>query len=176
MDPEGDLRPKRGKPWGVGVALALSLLAATADTQAVGYPDLTGLLLGIFALLLPIFIILSVFNVGRRFTASLLVVFAVSAGTHLYCEHLDTLAEVNALPVIEAIDKYRLANGKYPDGLDTLIPVYIEKLPLLKPMDKTSSLKYEISTAGLPKLYFKNGLVFSHRAFLFSDREWRTYN
>jgi hypothetical protein len=168
--------PKRGKPWGLGVALALSLLAAVIDTQAIGYPDFTGLILGICVLLMPIFIVLSLFNINRRFTASLLVVFTVSVGTHLYCEHLDGLAEVNALPVIDAIDKYRLANGKYPDGLDALIPVYIGKLPLLKPMDMSSGLKYEISTGGSPKLYFKNGLVFSHRAFLFSYREWRTYN
>ena len=56
-----------------------------------------------------------------------LVIFGFVGG--LIAHHKSGLVDSAFAPVIEALDRYKTANGRYPDKLDALVPTYLSALP-----------------------------------------------
>lgn len=67
---------------------------------------------------------------GRTKAAFKLAVYALCLGG-IYLLHAVHRADarINAVPVIAAADQYRLAEGRYPDNVDELVPAYLPALP-----------------------------------------------
>ena len=155
-------------------ALVFSLLAFLYDGFVAGYTFLSAVLFLLSFLLLPIFLALAVFKIGRNTAKGFLVLLVCSFGTMAYCDWLDSVAVERAKPVVLAIEKYRANEGKYPDSLNNLVPKYVNSFPDLKPTGNSPKLEYEKMGSG-PILAFKNGAVFSRKVYEFWSGNWVTY-
>lgn len=53
-----------------------------------------------------------------------------------------SLVDTTFAPVIEALDKYKSTNGRYPDKLDALIPAHLSVLPSCPDSTKPGAAYY----------------------------------
>lgn len=159
----------------IPTAFAFSLMAFLFDGFVTGYAFLSTPLFCLSFLLLPIYLVLSFFKIGRNTAKELLVISVSSIASMAFCDWLDSVAVKRAEPVVVAIERYRINEGKYPDSLSDLVPKYVHSFPDLKPTGKSPRLEYEKMGSG-PILAFKNGAVFSRKVYEFWNRKWVTYD
>lgn len=154
----------------VHVALILSTLVFILDAS-VGYVFLSAIILIVCILHLPIFLVLSIFKIGRSTTLGLLILLCCPIGINFYGKRLDADAMKEAEPITQAIKRFKTHSGQYPSSLDELVPKYVNSTADLSPIGLQRKLEYRTEHLG-PILFFKNGAVFSHRAYQFWDDRW----
>ena len=81
------------------------------------------------------------------------------------------MAMGNATRIIQACERYREANGSYPDRLVDLVPRFLGSVPNAKYCLGDASYRYR----GPPvnTLAWTQVPPFGRRVYLFSEREWR---
>jgi len=85
--------------------------------------------------------------------------------------HMETVA----VPLIEALDRYREANKSYPESLDELVPMYLPDIPSCNPKSSTQGLGYFIDKdSGEYDLTCYIGMMFLKRQYSSKTREWET--
>ena len=159
----------------VPVALLLSAIAFVFDGFGTGDVFLSGLLFFIGLLLVPVYVVLAFFKIGRNTAKGIVVMMSCAIGSMVYCNWLDSVAMERAEPIVQAIKQYQTNEGKYPNSIEELLPKYVDSFPDLKPTGKSPKLEYEIVNPG-PILSFKNGAIFSHKAYEFWNGRWVTYD
>lgn len=121
-------------PWWRRPALLVALLLFTADALLLGQGLLAALLLvTVGGWLLPKALLL--FKVGRdvRPTIRVALLFSLTAVAIMVTINVNNhLARQRATRLIEALDLYRAANGRYPLVLDALVPRYVASVPHAK--------------------------------------------
>ena len=82
-----------------------------------------------------------------------------------------TIAMRNAASVIQACERYRQANGVYPEHLSELVPSYLSRIPRAKYCWERSQFEY--SGASRPGLRWWECPPFGRRVYIFETGTWR---
>ncbi len=121
-------------PWWRRPALLVALLLFTADALLLGQGLLAALLLvTVGGWLLPKALLLA--KVGRDVwpTIRVALLFSLTAVAIMVTININNhLARQRATRLIQAVDLYRAANGRYPLVLDALVPRYAASVPRAK--------------------------------------------
>jgi hypothetical protein len=79
----------------------------------------------------------------------------------------------NAEAIIKAVNTYYADSGVYPENLNQLIPIYLERIPSCAYRMLDSKFWY-FSNQGDPNLMWAVAPPFGRRIYHFKDAEWRT--
>ncbi|MGD9042789.1 MAG: hypothetical protein PVG06_03705 [Desulfobacterales bacterium] len=79
----------------------------------------------------------------------------------------------NAEAIIKAVNKYYADSGVYPENLNQLVPIYLERIPGCAYRMTDRAFRY-FSDQGDPNLLWTVLPPFSRRIYYFKDAEWRT--
>jgi hypothetical protein len=79
----------------------------------------------------------------------------------------------NAETIIKAVNTYYADSGLYPENLNQLIPIYLERIPSCAYRMTDSEFRY-FSDQGDPNLMWAVVPPFGRRIYYFKDAEWRT--
>jgi hypothetical protein len=81
-----------------------------------------------------------------------------------------------AIPLIEALDRYRVATKSYPDNLQKLVPTYLQELPGCNPGSASSGMAYNLdSNSG--EYYLNCGIgMFAKRQYSSKTKAWNTWD
>ena len=86
--------------------------------------------------------------------------------------HMETVA----VPLIEALDRYRNANQSYPDALSRLVPTYLPELPACNPQSANPRIAYNVDkVSGEYTLNCGIGM-FAKRQYSSKTRNWTTWD
>ena len=119
-------------------------------------------------------------KIGKIVNWILVVIIIVSIGSvlvpmSLVSEDKRRHMETVAVPLIEALDRYREANKSYPESLDELVPMYLPDIPSCNPKSSTQGLGYFIDKdSGEYDLTCGIGMMFLKRQYSSKTREWET--
>jgi len=83
------------------------------------------------------------------------------------------MGEKNAEAIIKAVNTYYADTGVYPENLNQLIPIYLERIPSCAFRITESEFRY-FSDQGDPNLMWAVAPPFGRRIYYFKDAEWRT--
>lgn len=104
----------------------------------------------------------------QRSFAILLVVCVLG---FVYSTTIDKRATERAQPVVDAIVRFKEANGKYPESLNELLPKYLDVFPTLKPVMSPPAIRYELMERG-PELSIDATGAFAHYLYDFEAKKW----
>jgi hypothetical protein len=101
---------------------------------------------------------------------------AVLATMHFQSEERRRHMETVAVPLIEALERYRAANKSYPDRLQSLVPAYLPELPGCNPRSASPGMAYYVEPkSGEYSLNCGIGM-FAKRQYSSGTRGWSTWN
>lgn len=83
------------------------------------------------------------------------------------------MGEKNAQRIIKAVNTYYADNGHYPENLNQLIPIYLERIPKCAYRITDSQYRY-FPDPGDPNLMWAVVPPFGRRIYFFKDAKWRT--
>ena len=83
-----------------------------------------------------------------------------------------SIGEKNAEAIIRAVNTYYAATGVYPENLNQLIPIYLERIPSCAYRMTESEFRY-FSNQGDPNLMWAVAPPFGRRIYYFKNAEWR---
>jgi Tfp pilus assembly protein PilE len=99
---------------------------------------------------------------------------AVLVPMHLQGEERRRHMETVAVPLIEALDRYRAAHKSYPDSLQKLVPAYLPELPGCNPRSASSAMAYYVEpNSGEYSLNCGIGM-FAKRQYSSRTKGWST--
>jgi hypothetical protein len=100
----------------------------------------------------------------------------VLVNMHLKGEKVRLHMETAAIPLIEALDRYRIANKSYPDKLANLVPTYLPELPACNPQSAKPGMAYNVDKAS-GEYYLNCGIgMFAKRQYSSKTRKWTTWD
>jgi len=107
---------------------------------------------------------------GVRFA----IIMVTSLLSLTYVSLLDKQIPSNAEPITRGIEAYKLANGRYPDSIEALIPQHLELVPSLKFALLQPPIRLR-NTDGVLKLTIESssGDAFAHYEYDFQTRTWQ---
>ena len=79
------------------------------------------------------------------------------------------ISDANAERVIEACEEFQVANGRYPDNLDELVPKYLSSVP--SPKYCLMSAFFYVNSQGHPMLWWTR-YGFYRRTYTFDEKRW----
>ena len=79
------------------------------------------------------------------------------------------ISDSNAERVIEACEEFQVANGRYPDNLDELVPKYLSSVP--SPKYCLVSAFFYVNSQGHPMLWWTR-YGFYRRIYTFDEKRW----
>lgn len=79
------------------------------------------------------------------------------------------ISDAHAQQVIKACEEFRVANGRYPNKLDELVPKYFASVP--RPKYCMMSNFFYVNSDGHPMLWW-NRYGFYKRSYYFDERRW----
>lgn len=128
------IQSRVSRPWWQRMTTFVALLLFAADALLLGQGLLAALLLvTVCAWLLPKTLLLIKVRRDAWPTVRLAVLFSLTAVAIMATININNhLARQRATRLIQAIDLYRAANGRYPLALDALVPRYIAAIPRAK--------------------------------------------
>ena len=101
---------------------------------------------------------------------------ALLATMHFQSEERRRHMETVAVPLIEALDRYRAAHNSYPDALQKLVPAYLPELPGCNPRSAGSKMAYYVDPrSGEYSLNCGIGM-FAKRQYSSQTRRWSTWD
>lgn len=101
---------------------------------------------------------------------------AVLVPMHLQGEERRRHMETAAVPLIEAMERYRAANRSYPDHLQKLVPAYLPELPGCNPRSASSGMAYYVEpNSGEYTLSCGIGM-FTKRQYSAKTKRWSTWD
>jgi Tfp pilus assembly protein PilE len=104
------------------------------------------------------------------------IVVSVLVATHREGEQTRRHMEAAAIPLIEALDRYRAANKSYPDTLQKLVPVYLPELPRCNPRSTSSGIAYNLDKDS-GEYYLNCGIgMFGKRQYSSKGRKWNKWD
>lgn len=83
------------------------------------------------------------------------------------------LVEMSLTPVIDALEKYKAANGRYPDKLDALVPTYLSPMPNCPDSSKPGAAYFLDAASGEYVLGCYTTL-FMKRLYSSRSKKWET--
>lgn len=106
----------------------------------------------------------------------LAIVFVVPALTLAYVNHVDKQIPQNAMPLIQAIESFRLETGRYPESLEALIPNHLAIFPDVRRSVIQPLTTYRI-TDGKPYLAIPSAMgdMFAQFEYNFETKVWKHY-
>jgi hypothetical protein len=110
----------------------------------------------------------------------LALIVAIGGGVlvdmHLKGEKARVHMESAAVPLIEALDRYRAANKSYPDKLANLVPTYLPDVPACNPQAANPGMAYYVDkVSGEYTLNCGIGM-FTKRQYSSRTRKWTSWN
>ena len=85
-------------------------------------------------------------------------------------------SNARAVPLIEALDRYRAAHKSYPDRLQKLVPAYLPELPGCNPRSAGSGIAYTVDRDS-GEYYLNCGIgMFAKRQYSSRTRRWSTWD
>lgn len=101
---------------------------------------------------------------------------AVLVPMHLQGEERRRHMETVAVPLIEALDRYRAAHKSYPDSLQKLVPAYLPELPGCNPRSARSGIAYNVDRDS-GEYHLNCGIgMFAKRRYSSQARRWSTWD
>ena len=101
---------------------------------------------------------------------------AVLVPMHLQGEEKRRHMETVAVPLIEALDRYRAAHKSHPDRLQKLVPAYLPELPGCNPRSAGSGIAYTVDRDS-GEYYLNCGIgMFAKRQYSSRTRRWSTWD
>jgi hypothetical protein len=83
------------------------------------------------------------------------------------------IGEERAERIIAAVESYKSANGKYPDGLDQLAPQFIAEVPTKARVSfGDNGFRYRAGSDGRPTLMYVALPPFGRRIYSFETKSW----
>jgi hypothetical protein len=84
--------------------------------------------------------------------------------------------ETAAVPLIEALERYRNANNAYPDTLARLVPTLLPELPACNPQSANPGMAYNVDKVS-GEYYLNCGIgMFAKRQYSSKTRKWTTWD
>ena len=94
----------------------------------------------------------------------------------LRADNAQNAMKAAAIPVMEALDRYRAANGSYPDSLERMVPTYLPELPNCSPSPPRPRMAYVVSKdSGAYELHCYVSLFLKQR-YSSKTRSWEVYD
>lgn len=101
---------------------------------------------------------------------------SVLVSMHLQSEEKRRHMETVAIPLIEALDRYRVTNKSYPDSLQKLVPTYLPELPGCNPRSANSGMAYNLDKDS-GAYYLNCGIgMFAKRQYSSRTKKWNTWD
>jgi len=95
---------------------------------------------------------------------------------HLRGEKARRHMESAAIPLIEALDRYRIVNRSYPDKLAMLVPTYLPELPACNPKSANPGMAYNVDKFS-GEYYLNCGIgMFTKRQYSSKTRKWTSWD
>lgn len=106
----------------------------------------------------------------------LAIILVVPALTLVYVSYVDEKIPENAMPVIQAIESFRLETGQYPGSLEALVPKHVAKFPNVRHSFIQPLITYRI-TDGKPYLAIPSAMgdMFAQFEYNFETKVWKHY-
>lgn len=113
----------------------------------------------------------------NRILRRLAMILVLPMLTLAYVSHVDEQIPENATPLIEAIESFRLATGRYPESLEALIPKHLAQLPAVRFSVMQPQITYRV-TDGKPYLAVPSAMgdMFAQFEFDFETKVWKHYS
>lgn len=110
---------------------------------------------------------------GKKVFRRLAVMLVVPASTLTYVFQADEQIPVNAAPLIEAIESFRLETEHYPESLEAIIPKHLAKIPEVRFSVIQPLITYKIKD-GKPSLAIPSarGDMFAQYKYDFETKAW----
>jgi len=84
--------------------------------------------------------------------------------------------ESAAMPLIESLDRYRMAHQSYPDTLAKLVPMYLPELPACNPQSANPGMAYNVDKVS-GEYYLNCGIgLFAKRQYSSRTKKWKTWD
>lgn len=101
---------------------------------------------------------------------------SVVVSMQLEAEHKRRHMETASIPLIEALDRYRVANKSYPDALEKLVPTYMQELPVCNPRSNNPGMAYNVDKES-GEYYLNCGIgMFAKRQYSSKTKDWKTWD
>jgi hypothetical protein len=101
---------------------------------------------------------------------------SVLVGMHLQGEETRRHMETAAIPLIQALDRYRALNKSYPDSLEKLVPTYLPELPSCNPRSASSRIAYNLDRDS-GEYHLNCGVgMFAKRQYASKARKWSAWD
>ena len=116
----------------------------------------------------------------KKKTSGCLIKFAVLFAAIMICGLIaamieirnTNLVEANFTPVIVALEKYKTANGRYPDKLESLTPTYLDTIPSCPGSSKPGNVFYTSDSGEYTLCCYV--FLFDKRWYNSSTKKWWT--
>lgn len=95
---------------------------------------------------------------------------------HLKGERARLHMENAAVPLIDALDRYRTANQSYPDTLAKLVPTYLPELPACNPQSANPGMAYNVDKVSGEYVLNCGIGMFAKRQYSSKTRRWSTWD
>ena len=107
--------------------------------------------------------------------------YAIKAGIYLLAlmgiigifKFNSNMGQKNAEAIIKAVNSYYTDSGHYPENLNQLIPIYLDRIPGCAYRMMESKFRY-FSNQGDANLMWAVAPPYGRRIYYFKDAEWRT--
>lgn len=113
----------------------------------------------------------------NRVLRRLAIILVLPVLTLSYVSHVDEQIPENATSLIEAIDSFRLATGRYPESLEALIPKHLAQLPDVRFSVIQPQITYRM-TDGKPYLAVPSAMgdMFAQFEYDFATKVWKHFS
>jgi hypothetical protein len=101
---------------------------------------------------------------------------AVLVAMFLQSEEKRRHIETAAVPLIEALERYRAANKSYPDRLQSLVPAYLPELPGCNPRSASSRMAYYVERNSADYTLNCGIGMFAKRQYSSKTGRWTTWD
>jgi len=169
-DPAKPAKPYGSRPTRWIRPILLALLLVALDGQGI-----IALLLGVFLILvyLPRSLIARKFAGIRKERLIRLSIYLLAIAMVFGLRSFNTsLAKERADQIIAAADRFKAANGQYPERLDQLVPQFIPEIPARANLALWDSGFRYFSTPERHMLMYVAMPPFDRRTYTFETRQW----
>lgn len=155
--------------WLLSIASAIHYGSAIFSVGALAAAVLLGVPATIFRLIRN--------DSKNRILRRLAIILVLPVLMLAYVSYVDKQVPENAAPLIQAIESFQLATGRYPESLDALIPKHLAILPDVRFSVIQPLITYRM-TDGKPYLAVPSAMgdMFAQFEYDFETKVWKHYS